>query len=64
MEPTYAQLIALFAAWRQDIDAEPFAYEGEWTSLDSPRYQGVSSWVACQGGPQPHRCSGGTPGTP
>lgn len=34
MEPTYAQLIALFAAWRQDIDSEPFAYEGEWTNVD------------------------------
>lgn len=50
MEPTNAQLIALFAAWLQDIDSEPFAYEGEWTSLDSPRYQDVTSWVSQQGG--------------
>jgi hypothetical protein len=56
VEPTYAQLIALFAAWLQDIDSEPFAYEGEWTSLDSPRYHGVTSWVNQQGGPG---CSGG-----
>jgi hypothetical protein len=55
VEPTYAQLTALFAAWLQDIDSEPFAYEGEWTSLDSPRYHGVTSWVNQQGG---SGCSG------
>lgn len=26
-----ADLIALFASWRQDIDTDPFAYEAEWT---------------------------------
>lgn len=50
MEPTNAQLIALFTAWLEDIDSEPFKYEGEWTSLDSPRYSGVTSWVSQQGG--------------
>jgi hypothetical protein len=55
VEPTYAQLIALFAAWVRDIDSEPFAYEGEWTSLDSPRYQGITSWVN-------HKCGQACPG--
>lgn len=40
METTYAQLIALFAAWRDELDSEPFAYENEWateTVLPCPR---------------------------
>jgi len=28
-----SQLMALFAAWRADIDSVPFAYEAEWSSL-------------------------------
>jgi hypothetical protein len=28
-EGTFAQLMALFAAWRADIDSEPFAYSDE-----------------------------------
>jgi hypothetical protein len=28
-EGEFAQLMALFAAWRADIDAEPFAYSDE-----------------------------------
>lgn len=30
-----AELIALFAALRQDIDSEPFAHEAEWTVLEA-----------------------------
>jgi len=29
VEGEFAQLMALFAAWRADIDAEPFAYSDE-----------------------------------
>jgi hypothetical protein len=44
VESEFAQLIALFAAWRQDIDSEPFAYEGDWATVDSPVFNVVSSW--------------------
>jgi hypothetical protein len=45
VEPTSSQLIALFEAWRRDIDSEPFAYENEWATLDSLRFRVESSWV-------------------
>ncbi len=32
METTYAQLMALFVAWRDELDSEPFAHETEWTA--------------------------------
>ena len=44
VESEFAQLIALFAAWRQDIDSEPFAYENEWATVDAPAFSGVPSW--------------------
>jgi hypothetical protein len=57
VEPTEAQLIALFEAWREDIDSEPFAHEQEWHGVDAPRFRTVPSWhrhhgtCACPGGP-------------
>ena len=36
VEPEFAQLTDLFEAWRQEIDSEPFAYEDEWATVDSP----------------------------
>jgi hypothetical protein len=45
VEPEFSQLTALFAAWRQDIDSEPFAYEGEWATVDSPVYDVVATWA-------------------
>lgn len=48
VESEFAQLIALFAAWRQDIDSEPFAYEGEWATVDAPAFRVVASWPARQ----------------
>lgn len=48
MEPTSSQLIALFAAWRRDIDSEPFAYEDEWAIANSLRFRADSPWA-----PQP-----------
>lgn len=50
VEPEYAQLIALFAAWRQEIDSVPFAYEGEWATVDAPAFDVVATWPR-----QPHR---------
>lgn len=44
VESEFAQLIALFAAWREDIDSEPFAYEGDWVTVDSPAFREVSTW--------------------
>lgn len=48
VESEFAQLIALFAAWRQDIDSEPFAYESEWATVDSPVFRVVSTWPSRQ----------------
>jgi hypothetical protein len=48
VESEYAQLIALFAAWRQDIDSEPFAYESEWATVDAPAFRVVSTWPSRQ----------------
>jgi hypothetical protein len=64
VESTNAQLTALFEAWRQDIDSEPFAYEGEWATVDAPAFHVVSSWAPHRHGPQPRACPGGTPGVP
>jgi hypothetical protein len=36
VESEFAQLIALFAAWRDDIDAEPFAHEADWAAMNLP----------------------------
>jgi hypothetical protein len=44
VEPTSSQLIALFEAWRRDIDSEPFAYEHEWATPDSLRFRVVPLW--------------------
>ncbi|MFI7678052.1 hypothetical protein [Actinophytocola sp. NPDC049390] len=54
VESTEAQLIALFQAWRQDIDSEPFAHEHEWAGVDAPRFRTFrhnSQPCACPGGP-------------
>jgi hypothetical protein len=48
VESEFAQLIALFAAWRQDIDSEPFAHEAEWATVDSPAFRVVAGWVPRQ----------------
>lgn len=38
-EGAFAQLMALFAAWRADIDAEPFAYsDAELLRASRPRW--------------------------
>jgi hypothetical protein len=44
VEPEFAQLIALLTAWRQEIDSEPFAHEGDWATVDSPAFDVVSGW--------------------
>lgn len=64
VEPTNAQLIALFEAWRQDIDSEPFAYENEWAGVDAPPFRAFSAWAHRHDGSQPCACPGGSPGTP
>lgn len=54
VEPEFAQLIALFAMWRQDIDSEPFAHEGDWATVDSPAFRVVSTWTQSRHEPQSH----------
>ncbi|WP_166664046.1 hypothetical protein [Actinophytocola oryzae] len=44
MESEFAELIALFAAWRQDLDSEPFTYEADWATVDAPAFDVVPSW--------------------
>jgi len=44
VEPEFAQLIALFEAWRQEIDSVPFAHEDEWATVDSPAFDVVAGW--------------------
>lgn len=44
VESEFAQLIALFAAWRQDLDSEPFAHEGDWATVDAPAFRVVPTW--------------------
>ena len=61
VEPTESQLIALFEAWRQDIDSEPFAYEHEWAGVDAPRFGTVTTRAHRQHGSQPCACPGGPP---
>jgi hypothetical protein len=58
VESEFAQLIALFAAWRQDIDSEPFAYESDWVTVDAPAFRAVASWTCRTHDRRP----GGTPG--
>lgn len=48
VEPEFAQLIALFEAWRQDIESEPFAHESDWATVDSPVFDVVSTWAPRQ----------------
>jgi hypothetical protein len=60
VEPEFAQLIALFAMWRQDIDSEPFAHESDWATVDSPAFRSVSAWPQQQGA-QPHSSPGSHP---
>jgi hypothetical protein len=48
VESEFAQLIDLFEAWRQDIDSEPFAYESDWATVDSPVFGVVSTWAPGQ----------------
>jgi len=45
VESEFAQLIALFAVWRQDIDSEPFAHESDWATVDSPAFHAVPTWT-------------------
>ena len=33
VEATDSELMILFAAWREDIDSEPFAYETYWMTI-------------------------------
>lgn len=35
METTNAQLTALFVAWRDELDSEPFAYEHDWMAFEA-----------------------------
>ena len=62
VEPTESQLIALFAAWREDIDSEPFAYENEWAGMDAPRFRALPALAHRHHGSQPCACRGGSPG--
>jgi hypothetical protein len=64
VEPEFTQLVALFAAWRDDIDSEPFAHESDWATVDSPAFRVVSTWASQRHGPQPGACPGGTPSLP
>ena len=41
VESEFTQLIALFEAWRQEIDSVPFAYEDEWATVDSSAFDAV-----------------------
>lgn len=53
VESEFAQLIALFAMWRQDIDSEPFAHESDWVTVDSPAFRPVPTCVHTERGSQP-----------
>ena len=61
VEPEFAQIIALFAMWRQDIDSEPFAYESDWATVDSPAFRVVSTWAPGDHGAQPQASPPGLP---
>jgi hypothetical protein len=58
VEPTNVQLIALFEAWSQDIDSEPFAYENEWAGVDAPRFRMFAARAHQHHGTQPCACPG------
>lgn len=64
VEPTESQLIALFEAWRLDIDSEPFAYENEWAGVDASPFRAFTAWAHQDHGSQSCACPGGTPGLP
>jgi len=64
VEPTESQLIALFEAWCEDIDSEPFAYENEWAGVDAPRFRGFGAWAHKHHGSPPCACPGGPPAIP
>lgn len=57
VESEFSQLIALFVAWRQDLDSEPFAYEDEWATVDSPVYDAVAGWPPRTHPPEASRTS-------
>jgi hypothetical protein len=63
VESEFGQLIALFAAWRQDIDSEPFAHEADWITVDSPAFHVISTWPRHLEPRQDTR-PGGAPGIP
>ena len=48
VEPEFAQLIALFDEWRQEIDSEPFAHEDDWATEDSPAFRAIPDQAARQ----------------
>ena len=64
VESEFAQLIALFAMWRQEIDSEPFAYEGDWVTVDSPAFRAAATRAHPEPGPQPRTSPGSAPGLP
>ena len=64
VESEFAQLIALFAVWRQDIDSEPFAHESDWATVDSPAFRTVTTCAPPEHTPQPRTSPDGTPGFP
>lgn len=64
VEPEFTQLVALFAAWREDIDSEPFAYESDWATVDSPAFRVVATWAPRRHGPQQSTRPGGTQSLP
>lgn len=53
VESEFAQLIAMFAMWQQDIDSEPFAHESDWVTVDSPAFRTVATCAPPECGPQP-----------
>ncbi len=60
VEPTESQLIALFEAWRADIDSEPFAHEHEWAGVNAPRFRTFTTWAHGDHGSQSCACPGGS----
>jgi hypothetical protein len=53
VEPEFTELIALLEAWQQDIDSEPFAYESDWATVESPAFRVVATWAPRQRGLSP-----------
>jgi hypothetical protein len=61
VESEFAQLIALFAVWRQDIDSEPFAHESDWATVDAPAFRTVATCAPPEHAPQPRTSPDGLP---